>query len=150
MCSLANYLFQPIIPAVLRANHRVSGEVLLGELYDEYDSSAATAVLEAVKRRLAEADEAAQRGSKHWWKLREAALQALGSFSEFLVEVGIQQQKSNDCTACCECTADPNYGCCRGKHMSWFTVFRISFSCKSLHLPHAFLLMANLWLPDGV
>lgn len=67
---------------------RASAELLLCELADEFGGAALAALLEGVGRRLQEADAAA--GAQHgaWWAMREAAVMAVGSCCEQLVQVG--------------------------------------------------------------
>mmetsp|Transcript_12632 Transcript_12632/g.27297 ORF Transcript_12632/g.27297 Transcript_12632/m.27297 type:complete len:1089 (+) Transcript_12632:75-3341(+) len=59
---------------------RVSAELLLDELQQNYGVDGVLAVLEAIERRMAEASQSG------WWQLREAALVALGS-SEHLLDM---------------------------------------------------------------
>jgi hypothetical protein len=70
---------------------RASAELLLCELAEEFDGAALSAVLEAVSRRLAEADAAAAAAGAgsagSWWAMREACIMALGACSDQLVQV---------------------------------------------------------------
>jgi hypothetical protein len=71
---------------------RASAELLLCELAEEFGGPALSAVLEAVSRRLAEADAAAGAAAAggaaaSWWAMREACIMALGACSDQLVQV---------------------------------------------------------------
>ncbi|KAF6258143.1 armadillo-type protein [Scenedesmus sp. NREL 46B-D3] len=70
---------------------RASAELLLCELAEEFGGPALVAVLEAVSRRLADADAAAaaagqQGAATSWWAMREACIMALGACSDQLVQ----------------------------------------------------------------
>uniref|UniRef100_A0A383VNQ8 Importin N-terminal domain-containing protein n=1 Tax=Tetradesmus obliquus TaxID=3088 RepID=A0A383VNQ8_TETOB len=84
---------------------RASAELLLCELSEDFGSPALSAVLEAVSRRLAEADAAAaaaaaagQSGAAaaagSWWAMREACIMALGACSDQLVQAVLGQSLS--------------------------------------------------------
>ena len=64
---------------------RASAELLLEELATEWGSAAITALLQAAAGAIATARSA---GGASSWKLREAALQALGTSAENILEVG--------------------------------------------------------------
>ncbi|WIA08198.1 hypothetical protein OEZ85_007649 [Tetradesmus obliquus] len=79
---------------------RASAELLLCELSEDFGGPALSAVLEAVSRRLAEADAAAaaaaagQSGAAaagSWWAMREACIMALGACSDQLVQAVLSQ-----------------------------------------------------------
>lgn len=57
---------------------RASGELLLDELLESGGADGMAAVGEAIQRRNAEAEAAKQAGDEHWWRLKEAALLAVG------------------------------------------------------------------------
>ncbi|KAL4185570.1 hypothetical protein AMTRI_Chr10g6660 [Amborella trichopoda] len=61
---------------------RVSGILLLEEVVNAYEEEGIKAILEAVQKRSRESSEAKASGAADWWKLREAAIFALGSLSE--------------------------------------------------------------------
>ncbi|KAF8072465.1 Ipo9 [Scenedesmus sp. PABB004] len=65
---------------------RASAELVLVELADTFGVAALVLLLEAVSRRLAEADAAAAAGQASWWAMREAAIMALGACSDQLVQ----------------------------------------------------------------
>ncbi|CAM6086065.1 unnamed protein product [Calypogeia fissa] len=58
---------------------RVSGVLLLEELVEAFDDRALSEILEAVQRRISEAAQAKAAGRLEWWKLREAAILAVGT-----------------------------------------------------------------------
>ncbi len=66
---------------------RASAELLLEELYNDSEPETMSALLDAVKRRMQDAVDARAAGRETWWRLREAALHALGSFADHLQEV---------------------------------------------------------------
>ncbi|GLI67765.1 hypothetical protein VaNZ11_012019 [Volvox africanus] len=70
---------------------RVSGELLIESLIQAFNLEAARALVDAVERRTQEAAASQAAGQAGWWKLREAALLALGcctaSFPEGLADV---------------------------------------------------------------
>ncbi|GIL64427.1 hypothetical protein Vafri_18355 [Volvox africanus] len=57
---------------------RVSGELLIDSLMQAFNLEAARALMDAVERRTQEAAASQAAGQAGWWKLREAALLALG------------------------------------------------------------------------
>lgn len=72
---------------------RVSGELVLDELMDAFPEAAAAAVAAALHRRLQEAAQAKAEGNSEWWRVREAALLAVGAVAEAVLEVQAQQEQ---------------------------------------------------------
>lgn len=69
---------------------RVSGILLLEELVTTYEVSAIQSIMQSVERRISEAAESKARGRDDWWKVREAAILAIGTISESILEVNTQ------------------------------------------------------------
>ncbi|XP_052199036.1 uncharacterized protein LOC127806080 isoform X1 [Diospyros lotus] len=65
---------------------RISGSLLLEEVVTSCGVEAINAIIDAVKKRLAESQEAKVAGSAAWWRIREATLFALVSLSDQLLE----------------------------------------------------------------
>ncbi|KAL3699542.1 hypothetical protein R1sor_017564 [Riccia sorocarpa] len=65
---------------------RVSGILLLEELVENFEDKALQAIVDAVQKRLVEASQAKAAGRKNWWKMREAAVLAVGSIAGNLFE----------------------------------------------------------------
>ncbi|KAL0051329.1 hypothetical protein WJX82_005781 [Trebouxia sp. C0006] len=70
---------------------RVSGELVLDELMAAFPEPAVAAVAAAVNTRLQEAAQAKASGDSEWWRLREAALLAVGAVAKPILEVQAQQ-----------------------------------------------------------
>lgn len=66
---------------------RVSGIMLLEELVATYEVSAVQSIVQAVERRCSEAAESKAHGRADWWKIREAAILAIGTISESVIEM---------------------------------------------------------------
>ncbi|XP_024534620.1 importin-9 isoform X1 [Selaginella moellendorffii] len=66
----------------LSCSCRTSGVLLLQEFVGVYEDEGTLAILEAVSRRMEDADRAKSQGETGWWKVREAALLTLGSCVE--------------------------------------------------------------------
>jgi len=75
---------------------RVSGEMLLEELWQQFDADTGTALSEATQRRLQDAENAKAAGNPGWWRIREAALLAVGSMGENLQEMAEDGQLTFD------------------------------------------------------
>ncbi|PKI40398.1 hypothetical protein CRG98_039244 [Punica granatum] len=65
---------------------RVSGALLLEELVSSCGEEGIIAIVEAAERRIAESQQEKGADSAVWWRMREAALFALSSVSEHLLE----------------------------------------------------------------
>lgn len=65
---------------------RVSGALLLEELVGAYKMVGIESIINAVNKRIEEATQAKAAGNPDWWKLREAAILAIGSISDSLLE----------------------------------------------------------------
>ncbi|XAR55875.1 hypothetical protein NMG60_11036107 [Bertholletia excelsa] len=70
-------------------NCRVSGVLLLEEVVNCCGPEASDAIIDAVKRRFTESQEAKVAGSSAWWRIREATLFALASLSDQLLEAEV-------------------------------------------------------------
>ncbi|KAK6157731.1 hypothetical protein DH2020_011979 [Rehmannia glutinosa] len=68
---------------------RVSGALLLEEIIASCGMEGIDAVIDSVKRRISESQQAKDTGSPGWWRLREAILFALASVSEQLLEAEV-------------------------------------------------------------
>ncbi|KAK6133997.1 hypothetical protein DH2020_032259 [Rehmannia glutinosa] len=68
---------------------RVSGALLLEEIIASCGMEGIDAVIDSVKRRISESQQAKDTGSPGWWRLREATLFALASVSEQLLEAEV-------------------------------------------------------------
>ncbi|GER31907.1 importin beta-2 subunit family protein [Striga asiatica] len=68
---------------------RVSGALLLEEVISNCGTEGINAVIDSVKSRISESQQAKDTGSPGWWRLREAALYALASVAEQLLEVEV-------------------------------------------------------------
>ncbi|KAL4434017.1 hypothetical protein ABPG75_000458 [Micractinium tetrahymenae] len=66
---------------------RAAGEMLLDEMFEAFEAEAAGPFAAAVGARLAEAAAARAAGREDWWKLREAALYAVGTVSDQVIEL---------------------------------------------------------------
>lgn len=78
---------QPAAFAAPCAPCRAAGEMLLDEMFEAFEAEAAGPFAAAVGARLAEAAAARAAGREDWWKLREAALYAVGTVSDQLIEL---------------------------------------------------------------
>ncbi|BBN19279.1 importin-9 [Marchantia polymorpha subsp. ruderalis] len=65
---------------------RLSGILLLEELVETFEDKALQAIVDAVQKRIVEAAQAKAAGRKNWWKLREAAILAVGTVAGSLFE----------------------------------------------------------------
>ncbi|GFQ01727.1 importin-9 [Phtheirospermum japonicum] len=65
---------------------RVSGALLLEEIISNCGMEGMDAVIDSVKRRISESQQAKDTGSPDWWRLREATLYALASVADQLLE----------------------------------------------------------------
>ncbi|GBG61529.1 hypothetical protein CBR_g22326 [Chara braunii] len=65
---------------------RVSGAMLLEEVVAAFDTKGVSAIQLAVQKRLVEAAAARSAGNAEWWKMREAAILAIGTVSEALLD----------------------------------------------------------------
>ncbi|GBG77457.1 hypothetical protein CBR_g23906 [Chara braunii] len=65
---------------------RVSGAMLLDELAAAFDNEGVAAIQQAVQKRLEEASAARRAGNADWWKIREAAILAIGGVFEAILE----------------------------------------------------------------
>ncbi|KAJ7556791.1 hypothetical protein O6H91_05G098700 [Diphasiastrum complanatum] len=74
-------------------NCRVSGIILLEELVEMYDLGLQY-IMDATQRRMTEADEAKLVGKRDWWKLREAAILALGTVSDSFLSAKVKGSTS--------------------------------------------------------
>ncbi|KAH7416171.1 hypothetical protein KP509_14G078800 [Ceratopteris richardii] len=66
---------------------RVTGILLLEELVTTYGVAAIQSIVQSVHKRICEAAEFKANGKADWWKVREAALLAIGTLSDSLNEV---------------------------------------------------------------
>ncbi|KAL4441799.1 hypothetical protein ABPG77_003715 [Micractinium sp. CCAP 211/92] len=66
---------------------RAAGEMLLDEMFEAFEAEAAGPFAAAVGARLAEAAAARAAGQEDWWKLREAALFAVGTVSDQITQL---------------------------------------------------------------
>lgn len=66
---------------------RVSGILLLEELVTTYEMVAVQSIVQSVERRISEAAQLRAVGRTDWWKVREAAILAVGTISESIIEV---------------------------------------------------------------
>lgn len=72
---------------------RATGEMLLDELCEAFEGEALEAFWGAAQRRLQEAAASKASGSPGWWKVREAALLAVGALADRVVESQQAQQR---------------------------------------------------------
>ncbi|KAL6538867.1 hypothetical protein OROMI_025193 [Orobanche minor] len=68
---------------------RVSGALLLEEIISNCGVEGMEAVIDSVKRRISESQQAKDTGSPGWWRLREATLFALASVADQLLEAEV-------------------------------------------------------------
>ncbi|CAA0828812.1 ARM repeat superfamily protein [Striga hermonthica] len=68
---------------------RVSGALLLEEVISTCGTEGINAVIDSVRSRISESQQAKDTGSPGWWRLREAALYALASVAEELLEIEV-------------------------------------------------------------
>eukprot|EP00250_Pteridium_aquilinum_P006987 c16793_g1_i1 orf=84-3179(-) len=66
---------------------RMSGILLLEELVTTHEIAAVQLIVQSVERRISEAAQAKANGRADWWKIREAAILAIGTISESIIEV---------------------------------------------------------------
>ncbi|KAG1664011.1 hypothetical protein FOA52_010527 [Chlamydomonas sp. UWO 241] len=74
---------------------RVSAELLLDQSHEAFGRDALIATLDAVERRMGEAAAARAAGQPDWWRLREAALLALGASSDQLGQLARLSARSS-------------------------------------------------------
>ncbi|KAG0591650.1 hypothetical protein M758_1G229200 [Ceratodon purpureus] len=79
---------------------RVSGILLLEELVAVFEMDGLRLIVEAVQQRLIEASQAKAQGRTDWWKLREAAILAIGTVANSLHEVAntVDESKAGSLT----------------------------------------------------
>ncbi|KAI5081597.1 hypothetical protein GOP47_0001340 [Adiantum capillus-veneris] len=72
---------------------RVSGALLLEELVSTFELAGVQSIVQSVERRFGEAAQVKASGRAEWWKVREAALLAIGTVSDALLENHVSQMK---------------------------------------------------------
>ena len=83
---IAPAVHPPICPICSHARS-AAGEMLLDEMFVAFEGEAAVPFAAAVTACLQEAAAVRAAGQDDWWKLREAALYAVGTVSTSLVEL---------------------------------------------------------------
>ncbi|KAL7132572.1 hypothetical protein ABFS83_12G083800 [Erythranthe nasuta] len=75
---------------------RASGALLLEEIITSCGMEGIDAVIDSVRRRIRESQQAKETGSPGWWRLREATLFALASVSEQLLQAEVSGPSVRD------------------------------------------------------